>query len=90
MDSSRQHALLQSIVERCKFDPARDRAKPTPVVVFDLDGTLFDNRPRTRMILNELAEAWRASHPEHAARLAEAARPRRWRTSSARLSSASA
>ena len=70
MDASRQHALLQRIVERCQFDPTRDRAKPTPVVVFDLDGTLFDNRPRTRVILNELAEKWHAAHPEHAKRLA--------------------
>jgi len=69
LDGSRQRALLNGIVERCRFDPARDRAKPTPVVVFDLDGTLFDNRPRTRAILGELADAWRPSHPEIAARL---------------------
>jgi hypothetical protein len=69
MEASRQHALLQRIVERCTFDAARDRAKPTPVVVFDLDGTLFDNRPRTRVILNELADIWRTSHPEHAKKL---------------------
>src|ERR1700683_3826001 len=69
MDASRQHALLQRILERCTFDAARDRARRTPVVVFDLDGTLFDNRPRTRVILNELAEIWRTSHPEHAKKL---------------------
>ena len=69
LDDSRQRALLDGIVARCKFDPATDRAKPTPVIVFDLDGTLFDNRPRTRVILNELAEAWRPAHPELAKRL---------------------
>jgi hypothetical protein len=66
LEPARQHALLTGIVERCTFDPARDRAKPTPVVVFDLDGTLFDNRPRTRVILSELAEAWRSTYPESA------------------------
>jgi hypothetical protein len=66
LDSAKRSALLQSIVARCKFDPARDRAKATPVVVFDLDGTLFDNRPRTRAILSELSDSWRASHPETA------------------------
>jgi hypothetical protein len=69
LEASRQHALLQRIVDRCAFDPVRDRAKPTPVVVFDLDGTLFDNRPRTRAILSELAQTWRAAHPELALRV---------------------
>jgi hypothetical protein len=69
LDAARQRALLDGIVLRCTFDPARDRAKPTPVVVFDLDGTLFDNRPRTRAILSELAEVWRTRYPEAGARL---------------------
>ncbi len=34
------------------------------VIVFDLDGTLMDNRPRVVAILHELAEAWRERHPE--------------------------
>jgi beta-phosphoglucomutase-like phosphatase (HAD superfamily) len=69
MDALRQQTLLRRIVERCAFDATRDRARPTPIVVFDLDGTLFDNRPRTRVILGELAEAWRESRPEEARRL---------------------
>ncbi len=69
LDDAGQRSLLDRIVRRCQFDPARDRAKPTPVVVFDLDGTLFDNRPRTRQILSELAESWRAKHPEAALRI---------------------
>ncbi|HEY2511731.1 MAG TPA: HAD family hydrolase [Polyangiaceae bacterium] len=72
LDAARQTALLQSIVDRCAHDPIADRFKPTPVVVFDLDGTLFDNRPRTCTILQELAETWRASHPAEAARLLRA------------------
>jgi hypothetical protein len=70
MDAFRQHALLNRIVERCAFDATRDRTKPTPVVVFDLDGTIFDNRPRTRVILGELADTWRTSRPDQAKRIA--------------------
>ena len=33
----------------------RVAGQPSPVVVFDLDGTLMDNRPRTLAILRELA-----------------------------------
>lgn len=46
-----QQALLARIVARCQAKPDR---RP-PVVVFDLDGTLMDNRPRTAAILQELA-----------------------------------
>ena len=42
-----QHALFTRIVTRCR--PAA--GAPVPVVVFDLDGTLMDNRPRTAIIL---------------------------------------
>jgi hypothetical protein len=43
------------------------RAERTPaVVVFDLDGTLMDNRPRVVAILHELGEHWSGSHPEAA------------------------
>jgi phosphoglycolate phosphatase-like HAD superfamily hydrolase len=38
--------------------------KPAPVVVFDLDATLFDNRPRTLEILMEYREAIAAEDPE--------------------------
>jgi hypothetical protein len=70
LDLPRQRALLHRVVARCAHDPVRDRGKPTPVVVFDLDGTLFDNRPRSCAILHELAASWRDTHPALAARLA--------------------
>jgi len=66
----RQHELLQRIVERCKHDPATALGKAPPLVAFDLDGTLFDNRPRSLAILKELAEEWSARHPEASAKLA--------------------
>lgn len=49
----------------------RERRQPA-VVVFDLDGTLMDNRPRVVAILQELAEHWRGPHPEAAACCARA------------------
>jgi hypothetical protein len=49
--TAEQHALLARIVKRCEPSPG----EPVPVVVFDLDGTLMDNRPRTAVILRELA-----------------------------------
>jgi len=45
-----QHALMSRVVARSKASPG----EPAPVVVFDLDGTLMDNRPRTLEILREL------------------------------------
>ncbi len=38
--------------------------KPAPVVVFDLDATLFDNRPRTLEILMELREEVMGPDPD--------------------------
>lgn len=51
-----QRALYARIVERSR----PKRGEPVPVVVFDLDGTLMDNRPRTATILQELAAELRA------------------------------
>jgi len=54
-----QKALLSRIVSRCKGTPG----DAPPLVVFDLDGTLMDNRPRTAVILQELAaELRREAH----------------------------
>jgi hypothetical protein len=69
ISSQEQKALLARIVARSRPKPGQ----PVPVVVFDLDGTIMDNRPRTAIILQELAaELRRESHS--AAEMLEAAR----------------
>ena len=67
-----QHALLQSVVARSAWKAGT----ATPVIVFDLDGTLMDNRPRTCAILREFA-ATVGKGPEDAALAAKlmAAKP---------------
>jgi hypothetical protein len=69
LSAADQHALLASIVARCTHVISDDDPKRTPVVVFDLDGTLLDNRPRTLAILKELGEACAAHDADFAARL---------------------
>lgn len=61
--------LLRRLLDRAR---ASAEAGSCPVVVFDLDGTLIDNRPRVVAIMHELGEHWRESHPEAAARCREA------------------
>lgn len=61
-------ALLRNIVDRVRAQ----RASGPAVIVFDLDGTLMDNRPRVVAILHELGEHWSTLHPEAAARCARA------------------
>ncbi len=51
-------ALLARAAQRTVLGP--------PVIVFDLDGTLMDNRPRVVAIIHELASEWKDSHPEAA------------------------
>jgi hypothetical protein len=63
-----RRALYQRIVARCAPVPG----KPPGVVVFDLDGTLMDNRPRTAVILQELASELRAEAHSSAEILAAA------------------
>ena len=65
---SQQHVVLRAILRRCRAE----RSQTTPVVVFDLDGTLMDNRPRTVAILRELAARYRDLDPDVARRLEEA------------------
>jgi len=69
MPASEQQALYARIVERSRAK----RGEPVPVVVFDLDGTLMDNRPRTATILQELAAELR-EEAHHAAEVIGAAR----------------
>ncbi len=68
LPESERAALLTRILERIQ---AR-AASVCPVVVFDLDGTLLDNRPRVVAILHELGDHWRATHPEAAERCRKA------------------
>lgn len=63
-----RRALYQRIIARC----ARVPGKPPAVVVFDLDGTLMDNRPRTAVILQELAHELKAEAHSSAEVLAAA------------------
>ncbi len=69
LDSAGQRALLSRIVDRCRPQPGA----PSPVVIFDLDGTLMDNRPRTVRILHELGKTWEGKEAQMAERLAAAA-----------------
>jgi hypothetical protein len=57
--------LFDRILSRCD---EKGRVRPA-VVVFDLDGTLMDNRPRTIAILRELGHSWKARAPHHHERL---------------------
>lgn len=61
-----QRAFLRGLIERVR---QTKQAGQTPVVVFDLDGTLLDNRPRTRAILHEVAASWKEARPELATTL---------------------
>jgi hypothetical protein len=60
-----QRDVLKAVLRRCRAE----RSRGTPVVVFDLDGTLMDNRPRTTAILREFADRCRERDPELARRL---------------------
>lgn len=70
LSASRQGHLLKSLVARSRHVPGSGQP---PVIVFDLDGTLMDNRPRSCAILRELGDAWELRHPEVALRLRSAA-----------------
>jgi hypothetical protein len=65
VSAERRAALLNELVDRAA---SHDR----PVVVFDLDGTLMDNRPRVVAILHELAEHWQHTSAEAARNVARA------------------
>lgn len=65
-----QSATLKAVLRRCRHEPTSSQRPP--VVVFDLDGTLLDNRPRTLAILREFAARCVDRDPELADRLASA------------------
>lgn len=64
---SDQRLFLRGLIDRVASLRSTER---TPVVVFDLDGTLLDNRPRTVAILREVASKWEQERPEHSRILA--------------------
>ena len=70
MTPQAQGEYLQKLVEASRHDAASET--PPPVIVFDLDGTLMDNRPRSAAILREIGTSWEARHPELARKLREA------------------
>ncbi len=55
--------LLEDVVKACEKLAAE---KKVPVVVFDLDSTLFNNAPRNRKIIEEFAEANKDKNPDFA------------------------
>lgn len=57
LGAGEQAALLRKIIDRCRTG---SRGSRRAVVVFDLDGTLLENRPRTLAILREFAESLKA------------------------------
>jgi phosphoglycolate phosphatase-like HAD superfamily hydrolase len=60
--------LLGNVLARV----ASIRKERAPVITFDLDGTLMDNRPRVVRILHELGEFWASRHPDASAALRQA------------------
>jgi hypothetical protein len=65
LPNDQKHALLASVVARSAHAPGAARS----VVVFDLDGTLMDNRPRTCAIFRDFAKRLEARNPAAAKRL---------------------
>lgn len=67
LDPAKRSHLLRSVIEACK-QPEGEHAR---IVVFDLDGTLLDNRPRVAKIFQELAAEWKGTHQELSEKLAK-------------------
>jgi phosphoglycolate phosphatase-like HAD superfamily hydrolase len=67
LSAEERTALLDGIVSKVR-DHAATGSRPS--VVFDLDGTLLDNRPRVAVILRELAIHWEGQFPSAAEKLA--------------------
>ncbi|MFN7700276.1 MAG: haloacid dehalogenase-like hydrolase [Deltaproteobacteria bacterium] len=63
-----QTSLLRGVLAH--VSRAVEEGGPTPLVVFDLDATLYDNRPRTLEILMEYREQILETRPEVADALA--------------------
>lgn len=62
---AQRSALLREVLELSRTK----HVEGPPVIVFDLDGTLMDNRPRVVRIFRELAEVWAAAQPGASAKV---------------------
>lgn len=60
-DQARQNLHLQRILDRVHVKTKRQASS---VVIFDLDGTLYDNRPRTIYILRQVADQFYDQMPQ--------------------------
>ncbi len=60
-DQEKQNMLLEDVVSRIKENTDK---QISTVAIFDLDGTLFDNRPRTVFILREISENYEEELPQ--------------------------
>ena len=60
-DQENQNQMLSDVIVRIK---EKTDKQISTVAIFDLDGTLFDNRPRTVFILREIAENFEEDLPE--------------------------
>lgn len=63
-EQSGQSLALEEVLRRVR---ERTRMQASTLAIFDLDGTLFDNRTRTIFILREISELFDAKVPELAA-----------------------
>jgi hypothetical protein len=64
LSATERKALLNDVLDRCQ-----KAGHGQSCIVFDLDGTLMDNRPRVVQIMHELAEHWQGAHPAVAKKL---------------------
>ena len=60
-DQDNQNLHLQRILDRVR---AKTKRQASSVVIFDLDGTLYDNRPRTMYILRQIADQFYDDMPQ--------------------------
>ena len=60
-DQERQNIHLKRVLDRIHMKTKRQASS---VVIFDLDGTLFDNRPRTTYIFRQIADQFYDQLPQ--------------------------
>ena len=65
--SAAQTKLLGDVLKAVEVAATAQPRGPKPIVTFDLDSTLFDNRPRQLAILREFAQAFRLGGVERLA-----------------------